>query len=391
MTHRHAPVLLVRATTIASLSRTSSIRRSPATGRPLSRGLAAVLVTLPAIAQVPHVERFDYPPGTQLNGQTGGTGWSTPWMTTVGSFTAEQLLGVSGVLSQSDTQHSLTTRALDTTGIPSVATGGVYGFDGTAMIVRFGMARPSLADPEVVQFGLFAPNGNGIALFSSPGQVGVFVGGTAIAPTLIPGTSISDAGLYTIRIDFEAGDDELRLYGPSTNPFTESPDLVVRTGIDFKFDRVGLSVQASDITNNSGYFGDITLRIAPPSCGGFVGCVGQPNSVSAGGGRLCAFGSIEVVDNDLVLFATDVPDGAGVFFHGPDELSPVAIGNGTMCIAAPHIRLGVALAVNGEAQFPLDTTAFSPGETRVFQFWHRDVPAGGAFFNFTESLVVEFQ
>ncbi len=109
-------------------------------------------------------------------------------------------------------------------------------------------------------------------------------------------------------------------------------------------------------------------------------------------------GSTSVASNDLVLVATDLPAMTnGIFFYGPGE-QQTPFGPGFLCVSAPQFRLPVVNSgATGTASYDLDITSpprpsgqITVGSTWSFQFWHRDVAAGGAEFNTTDGLTVTF-
>ena len=160
-----------------------------------------------------------------------------------------------------------------------------------------------------------------------------------------------------------------------------------------------LSVQFSFVDGATGVTGDVSLTgsvVANRACSGPSNyCVGSPNSAFAGGGNISATGSTSVFANDMVLVGSNVPSGQpGIFYYGPNQIS-TAFGNGVRCVGGTVIRMPptfsnpsgiVSVALN-----PL--TANGPiiqGNTWNFQYWFRDPAAGGANFNLTNALSVEF-
>ncbi len=73
------------------------------------------------------------------------------------------------------------------------------------------------------------------------------------------------------------------------------------------------------------------------------------------------------------------------------------LGNGLLCIGNP-VRVFPILTANaaGMVTSPLDTgvfphsSIFQVGATWNFQYWYRDIPAGGAGFNLSDALSVTF-
>lgn len=125
-------------------------------------------------------------------------------------------------------------------------------------------------------------------------------------------------------------------------------------------------------------------------------CVAAPNSAGPGA-TISASGTTSVAANDLVLFTVNLPPNTfGLYFYG-QTATQVPFGDGFRCIGSPFFRRpAVPTRGVGVAIFPFDLGALSPagqvraGEVWRFQLWYRDVPAGGALFNFSDGLRVLF-
>lgn len=125
-------------------------------------------------------------------------------------------------------------------------------------------------------------------------------------------------------------------------------------------------------------------------------CVTSPNS--AGPGAIMGFsGSTSIAANDLGLFSSGCPVGQnGLFYYGATQ-GQVAFGNGFRCITGQVFRLpvlqvdgfGIATQSIDYNNLPVggDITA---GSIWNFQFWFRDPPGGGAFFNLSDGLEAHF-
>jgi glucose/arabinose dehydrogenase len=122
-------------------------------------------------------------------------------------------------------------------------------------------------------------------------------------------------------------------------------------------------------------------------------CVTSPNS--AGPGALMGSQGLgSMAANNLVLTTTGCPGNInGLYFFG-DGQTQVPMGNGVRCIASNLVRMPVVQTnFIGDATFNFDFNApyavgLLPGSTKNFQFWYRDVPAGGALFNVSDGLAV---
>lgn len=112
-------------------------------------------------------------------------------------------------------------------------------------------------------------------------------------------------------------------------------------------------------------------------------------------------GSLSVAAGDTALLAAGAPAGRpGLFFYG---LQPAQIpfGDGWLCVSpfAPGlIRLPPVqlVAPDGTAELLLDLTRLPPsapigaGTTAYFQFWFRDLPAGGSGSNLSDGVQATF-
>jgi len=128
-------------------------------------------------------------------------------------------------------------------------------------------------------------------------------------------------------------------------------------------------------------------------------CTFLPNSVGPGA-QITYTGSNFISANDLVLECSGLPPNvAGIFFYGNNETGTL-FGEGILCVSGDIKRLGVQFTdILGTVQRPLDFTqppfdagsgAAIAGETKRFQFWHRDVMGGPSGFNTSDGLAVTF-
>ncbi|MBL8860221.1 MAG: FG-GAP repeat protein [Planctomycetes bacterium] len=125
-------------------------------------------------------------------------------------------------------------------------------------------------------------------------------------------------------------------------------------------------------------------------------CIGAANSVGSGG-RMAWSGSTSVVANALALSCSGIaPNSPGLFYFGTTT-AQVPFGDGFGCTGGNITRLGIfvagptgvaALNVNLQ-QLPAGTL-IAPGDVRNFQFWYRDLVAGGSGFNLSDALRVPF-
>ena len=130
-------------------------------------------------------------------------------------------------------------------------------------------------------------------------------------------------------------------------------------------------------------------------------CTTSSNSVGSGA-LISANGSTGLIQNDLILRADQLPPGQfGIFFYGPSQIS-VPFGNGVICVAAGSsglFRLSPAAFSGGAGVIthnldistpPMTSGLIMAGSTWNFQAWYRDPVAGGAMYNFSNGLEVQF-
>jgi hypothetical protein len=111
-------------------------------------------------------------------------------------------------------------------------------------------------------------------------------------------------------------------------------------------------------------------------------------------GRIFAAGSASIAANDLVLWASRVPDGQpGSFFYGT-MTAAMPFGDGLLCVGGNVFRLGLTTAAGELASQPVDFTqligagAILPGSTWHFQYVFRD--SIGVGLNLTDGLTIDF-
>ncbi|MEL6427650.1 MAG: right-handed parallel beta-helix repeat-containing protein [Planctomycetota bacterium] len=137
-----------------------------------------------------------------------------------------------------------------------------------------------------------------------------------------------------------------------------------------------------------------------------AGCAAELNSTGRAG-RLFAEGSVVASSNDFALRADRLPPGQfGLFLASQQRgFAPMTGGSGTLCLGGAIGRFNgagqiQASSTEGTLDLDVDLTAVpqpasfaavQPGETWVFQLWHRDVVAPvGATSQFTGVAAVRF-
>jgi hypothetical protein len=127
-------------------------------------------------------------------------------------------------------------------------------------------------------------------------------------------------------------------------------------------------------------------------------CVLVPNSSGSPAVIGWSGGQPSVSQNSFVLeVAHAAPMKAGIFYYGPQQIQ-IPFGNGMRCVGGSLFRLPVVMTdSNGAASHAMDFTnppqaagEILPGSTWQFQYWFRDTAAGGANFNLSDGLEVEF-
>jgi len=130
----------------------------------------------------------------------------------------------------------------------------------------------------------------------------------------------------------------------------------------------------------------------PAPCGN-LGGTGEGCANSTGAGVILdATGSASVGSADLLLSATQLPPGPGLYFQGTQAVNGGMgnlFGDGLLCAGGPIIRLGVAFSSAGASSYPSGaqpsiaaTGGASAGDMRFYQLWYRDIPGPcGASFN----------
>ena len=139
-------------------------------------------------------------------------------------------------------------------------------------------------------------------------------------------------------------------------------------------------------------FPGLSVQCATPS----NYCQTSPNSVGPGATMSFA-GQNNVSQNSFDLYAYGLPPNKlGVFFYGQNQAN-LPYGNGRRCVGTPFFRLPAQSANDfGDLFFHLDLTTLpsggqiSSGQTWNFAAYYRDPAAGGANFNATDGLSVQW-
>ncbi len=130
-----------------------------------------------------------------------------------------------------------------------------------------------------------------------------------------------------------------------------------------------------------------------------TGCI----NVAGTGAIMSGSGSASVgADNLILTTAGMVPGTFAITFMGPGMISPVAVGNGLLCLSGPLYRfpvfstgLGSGSVGGGLAAYTVANNPVSghiiPGSTWNFQTFYRDIGGPcGSNFNLSSALSVNF-
>lgn len=132
-------------------------------------------------------------------------------------------------------------------------------------------------------------------------------------------------------------------------------------------------------------------------CGGTANyCQTAPNSVGSGS-LITSSGSTSIGANLFFLLASGAPANQfGIFYYGPNQIQQ-PFGNGFRCVGGGVFRLPVIqTSSQGNALYQVSFPSLPPAGQILpfsvwnFQFWYRDPAAGGANFNFSNGLNVNF-
>jgi hypothetical protein len=127
-------------------------------------------------------------------------------------------------------------------------------------------------------------------------------------------------------------------------------------------------------------------------------CNATPNSFGTTA-RINYIGSLGVSEGTFGLRVTGLPvqpQAFGVFTYGGTQMN-VPFGNGYLCInplgglyrMTPQLMSDTTVS-RSVVEAPAEFALFQPATTWNFQFWYRNPAAGGAGFNLSDGLRVQF-
>jgi plastocyanin len=147
----------------------------------------------------------------------------------------------------------------------------------------------------------------------------------------------------------------------------------------FGFGMVGSVTVGSSEPGSSYCSGDGSGTACP--CGNAGGSGEGCANDTGSGGVLSASGSTSIGSDDLVLSATNLTSGPGLFFQGNNAVNSGngnPFGDGLRCAGGNVVRLEVRFANAGNG-FTTESTisvatkgGVSAGQTKRYQFWYRD-------------------
>jgi hypothetical protein len=153
-------------------------------------------------------------------------------------------------------------------------------------------------------------------------------------------------------------------------------------------------IRAVDRSGNAGppqHFGPVVVQ-APDH---HIYCTSTPNSTGLPG-AIWFQGGLSLAGTDLVLRGSNIPAGqSALFFFGPNEVQ-LPFGNGFRCVGGSVVRFPIINTGAGDPAYAVDNQNLPNGATWVpgvpvkFQLWFRDPLAGGAFFDYTNGLSLQF-
>ena len=390
--------------------------------------LALFALSVSSFAQTPICfESFDYPAGSSVHNQTGGSGWANAWYSDFAGASGLDAVapGMDGVGNKGHitVEGEGGYRIPDASLAPELEENMLLGKDGGVLWLSFIAARPVGCQD---QFGgiSFYEQFVGEKLFIGStwmsGGWGIGVPGTGDFP--VAGTSCDVLTNLVARIDFLPGNERVRLYLNPALPYPQTGEVMDMMVTDFRFNEIGVRSGGTTAVGgiyNGGFEVDaLSLSsgasggaLGTPFCEGVggacpcgndndgsLGSAGCSNGSSAGGCALSASGSTSIGAADLVLEAAGmVPSQPGLFFQGNNAINGGlgnTFGDGLRCAGGAVIRLQVLFAASdGTASTSIDISGkggCSVGDVKRYQLWSRDPVTSicGSAFNLSNGLEV---
>jgi len=147
------------------------------------------------------------------------------------------------------------------------------------------------------------------------------------------------------------------------------------------------------LDRTGGHVFKVVSKGTDPYCGAALNSAGLATQVNVDS-------SISVATNDFEVTVSDgIPGGFGLYFYGERRVR-FPFGDGFRCVGGFTARLQPPIALDPSGtrvraydltQPPQPSAAVLPGATWHFQFWYRDLAAGGAGFNVSNGVSVTFR
>ncbi len=342
-------------------------------------------------------DSFNYAAGSDLGGQSGGTGFTNAW--DGGNGTVINAPGLDGVGNKATTSvnFAVSFRTPDPTGFDHLLDGGQFGADDTTIWIGFHSVRSTATNGGYGGFSLFDLGGTERLFVGSPWMTDQW--GLQEYPTgthhLVPNSNVDVPTELVVRIDFQVGVERLRLW---LDPLVPNPDGPADIDIpypelDFESIRIGSGGGSGDELYD---FDGLRLE-TPSSSLGTNYCLSTTNSTGAAS-AISASGSDSVSANDLVLTANNMPDQPGIFIAGPTS-AQIPFFNGFLCMDPNGLQRfsNTAPASGGVITEAVDIPTSAPGGLNViagssyfYQRWFRDPMAGGGNANFSDGIEIVY-
>lgn len=217
------------------------------------------------------------------------------------------------------------------------------------------------------------------------------------------GNTMAAAGATTGANSYAGG-------GQQTTTIGGNVVNLARSGMQFHLGSATSPQGMHDVWSESASFNITRVEFTYVLPGGGLGTTycdpGVANS-TGNPGVLAATGSSVVIDNNVTLTASNLPNNSFGFFIASmsQDFVPTAGGGvGTLCLGAPIGRGvgGAILSTGGTGGFsiaadltamptPMGPHAVVAGETWFLQCWHRDAVGGTATSNLTNALCILFR
>jgi hypothetical protein len=170
----------------------------------------------------------------------------------------------------------------------------------------------------------------------------------------------------------------------STDGFGIAVDRLGDVNGDGKLDYIGGGYRNSQSSSASGAVYVMSLEGLYSNY-----CSATANS-SGGPAMIHGQGYATVSNNDLVLSVTQLPLHSSGLFIASTMQGSSPLGNGNLCLSGSIIRIQPALNSGSTGTVSRSVPAQLAGQTWNYQYWFRDIPAGGAGTNLSDGLQVTF-